>query len=181
MVAHDGTDGLPKGTDGPCLAGVARRSLTEEARPSWRHGQEVETDVTETGPAELDERAAFRRRIAQAVLAYGQWRLDLYRAVESGAVPLPAGLTESDDRCAFGRWLRHGLTAADRRGPDYRRVRRLHAAFHALAAGIVELASAGRREEALAAMAPDSGYGRASSRFTLALMAWLAALRPLDR
>lgn len=128
----------------------------------------------------MDDRAAFRRRIAQAVLAYGQWRLDLYRAVMHGNAPLPPAVARRDDQCAFGVWLDEGVAAADRVTPECERVRMLHAAFHASAADVMELAVAGRTGDAAAAMDPESAYGRASSKFTLGLMAWLAAVRPAE-
>lgn len=124
------------------------------------------------------DRMAFRQEIARAVLAYGQWRLDLYRSIVHGVGPLPPAVARRDDACAFGTWLRDEVGPADRATPEFERVRELHASFHASAAEVLSLAERGATADATAALSPESEYGRVSSSFTLALMGWLAATAP---
>ena len=47
-----------------------------------------------------------------------------------------------------------------------------HADFHHAAAEVLELALAGRRAEAEAAIAADSRFNEVSKKLTLAMMAW---------
>ncbi len=78
-----------------------------------------------------------------------------------------------DDLCVFGEWL-YGDQIADyeKASPAYHEVVRLHARFHAEAAHVLELALAGRRWEAAAAMGDGSAYARASVDLVNALAAW---------
>jgi hypothetical protein len=59
---------------------------------------------------------------------------------------------------------------------QYKSVHDLHARFHTEAAHVLELALAGRREDAVAAMAIGSPFGNVSSNLIIAMTAWKKTL-----
>jgi len=73
----------------------------------------------------------------------------------------------------FGQWL-YGdeITAGEKATPGYEEVCRLHARFHEEAARVLELALAGKRWEAAAALGDGSAYAMASMDLLNALAAW---------
>lgn len=78
-----------------------------------------------------------------------------------------------DNLCVFGEWL-YGdeITADEKSSAGYEEVCRLHARFHAEAAHVLELALAGKRWEAAAAMGDGSPYAKASVDLLNALAGW---------
>ena len=58
----------------------------------------------------------------------------------------------------------------------YKTVHDLHARFHLEASHVLELALAGRREDAKSAMAMGSPFATVSSKLTTALTAWKKAM-----
>jgi hypothetical protein len=114
-------------------------------------------------------RAAFLERLAElrdelypSVTAHEQWKIDFERAVRAGGHGRSAAEVEPDDRCPLGAWLHTAGRELLGDGDEYRSIHDLHAAFHVECARILELALAGRRDAAAAALEPGSPFAEGS-------------------
>jgi hypothetical protein len=107
----------------------------------------------------------------QALAAHAKWKYRLMEAIDTGRSEFRVGDVRTADACNFGKWLL-ALPLSARLSDNYKQVRALHAEFHGLAADVLELALAGRKEEATAAMALRSRFATVSSNLTMAVMAW---------
>jgi hypothetical protein len=107
----------------------------------------------------------------QALAAHAKWKYRLMDAIDTGESQWRIGDVRADNSCAFGKWL-SGLPLSERLSENYKKVRTLHAEFHGLAADVLELALAERKEEAAKAMALGSRFASVSSSLTMAVMAW---------
>jgi methyl-accepting chemotaxis protein len=117
------------------------------------------------------------QEIDKAIGAHGMWKNRLKQAVDTGRIETPVDTVRMDNQCAFGKWLYGAtLTAADKQSAHYGTVKGLHAEFHAAAARVMELATAGKKHEAEKILALDGDFGRISSKLTNAMMAWKKAL-----
>jgi methyl-accepting chemotaxis protein len=116
--------------------------------------------------------------ITRAIGAHGLWKGRLSAAIAGGEATLDPAQAARDDVCDFGRFL-HGpaIPPAEKVGPQYQRVKALHAAFHACACDVLTRARAGRTAEAEAALRPGGAFAAASAELTQAMMAWQQALR----
>jgi methyl-accepting chemotaxis protein len=110
----------------------------------------------------------------QAIAAHAKWKYRLMEAIDAGKSQWRVGDVRTDNSCEFGKWL-SALPLSLRLSEHSQKVRALHAEFHGLAADVLELALAGRKVEATAAMAPRSRFATASSNPTMAVMAWKEA------
>jgi len=110
----------------------------------------------------------------KAVSAHAKWKYHLMDAIDTGKSAWRVGDVRSDHACDFGKWL-IALPLSDRLSEHAKKVRTLHAEFHGLAADVLEMALAGRKEEARAAMAFGSRFAAVSSNLTMAVMAWKEA------
>jgi len=99
--------------------------------------------------------------IVRAIAAHAKWKYYLRQAIKTGKSEWTVPTVRVDDQCEFGTWLR-SVEPADRG----------HGEFHRAAADVLELALSGRRDEAEAAIAPDSRFADVSKKLTLAMMAW---------
>jgi chemoreceptor zinc-binding protein len=117
----------------------------------------------------------FTEQVRRAIGAHGQWKLRLDQAIASGASDVSVAVVRRDDQCEFGRWLHGPLDPVARACDAYRDVVALHAEFHREAAAALELALAGRTEEAQAAIARGSAFARTSAALTGAMMGWLTS------
>ncbi len=107
----------------------------------------------------------------RAIAAHARWKYRLMEAIETGKSQWHVADMRRDDGCDFGKWLL-ALPLSERLAPSCQRVRSLHTDFHSVAADVLELALAGRKEEATAAMALHSRFAAVSSGLTMAVMAW---------
>ena len=107
----------------------------------------------------------------QAIAAHAKWKYRLMEAIDTGKSQWRVGDVRTDNSCDFGKWLSE-LPLSERLSEHYKKVRALHAEFHGLAADVLELALAGRKDEATAAMALRSRFATVSSNLTMAVMAW---------
>ena len=119
-----------------------------------------------------------RDQIKSAIGAHGLWKGRLRATIESGASDLAVQVVRADDQCSFGKWLL-GLDAEVAKSPAYRTCRDLHAQFHIAAAGVLALAVAGKKQEALKAMETDSEFTRISRKLTVAMIEWVRTSEPL--
>jgi hypothetical protein len=106
-----------------------------------------------------------------AIAAHAKWKYRLMEAIDTGKSQWRTSDVRTDDACEFGKWLA-ALPLSDRLSEHSKKVRALHAEFHAQAADVLELALAGRKAEATAAMALRSRFATVSSNLTMAVMAW---------
>ncbi len=111
--------------------------------------------------------------IEKAIAVHCAWADSLKAAIETGVSELSVAEAMRDDACAFGHWL-HGDTIPEsaRAVHGYDNARQIHAEFHHYAAGVLELALSGKREEAIAHMDNTSLYTTTSVMLTLTLRAW---------
>jgi hypothetical protein len=107
----------------------------------------------------------------RAIAAHARWKYRLMDAIETGKSQWQIGEVRTDDACEFGKWL-SALPLSQRLSEHSKTVRALHSEFHALAANVLELAIAGRKHEASAAIALGSHFAAVSSRLTMAVLAW---------
>ena len=107
----------------------------------------------------------------QALAAHAKWKYRLMDAIDTGKSEWRVNDVRTDNSCQFGKWL-SALPLSERLSENYKKVRALHAEFHGLAAEVLELALAGRKDEATAAMALGSRFATVSSNLTMAVMAW---------
>ncbi|MCP9473563.1 MAG: CZB domain-containing protein [Nitrospira sp.] len=118
-----------------------------------------------------------KEEITKAISAHGLWKTRLSQAIATGKTDVTVATVRMDHQCAFGKWL-YGptLDAKDKLSSHYKEVLRLHAQFHEKAAQVLELAMAGKKQEAQQLMALDGDYAKASSQLTAAMTAWLKSL-----
>jgi hypothetical protein len=113
--------------------------------------------------------------IDKAIAAHARWKSHLRQAIETRKSDWTVDRVRPDNLCDFGRWLGE-RPAPQRMTEHYKSVHDLHARFHTEAAHVLELALAGRREDAAAAMAIGSPFANVSSKLTIAMTAWKKAL-----
>jgi Chemoreceptor zinc-binding domain len=109
--------------------------------------------------------------IDRAIAAHARWKSHLRQAIETGKSEWTSEGVRLDNLCEFGRWLQE-RSPAEKAADQFRTVRDLHAQFHLEASRVLELALAGHREQAAAAMAIGSPFATVSSKLTTALTAW---------
>jgi hypothetical protein len=114
-------------------------------------------------------------QVQKALVAHGAWKVRLAQAIETGSSEFLPSTVRKDDQCALGKWLYVDIDPA-LKSDEYEMIRRLHAEFHLAAAGVLDMALAGRQAEAQAAMDTAHDFGRASTRLTLALVAWRSSV-----
>jgi hypothetical protein len=107
----------------------------------------------------------------QAIASHAKWKYRLMEAIDTGQSEWRVNDVRTDHECNFGKWLAE-LPLSERLSENYKKVRTLHAEFHGLAADVLELALAGRKDEATAAMAMRSRFATVSSSLTMAVIAW---------
>lgn len=110
----------------------------------------------------------------RAIAAHAKWKYRLMDAIDTGKSEWRVSDVRTDSACEFGKWL-VGLPLSERLSEHSKKVRALHTEFHGLAADVLELALAGRKAEATAAMALRSPFAAASSNLTMAVLAWKEA------
>jgi hypothetical protein len=101
----------------------------------------------------------------------------LFDAVETGSSEWTVESIRSHDRCQFGKWLA-SLTPAESSSEHCKKVTELHAAFHEAASEVLELALAGRKQEAEASIGLGGRFAVVSSDLTMAMSAWKEAACP---
>jgi Chemoreceptor zinc-binding domain len=109
-----------------------------------------------------------------ALAAHAKWKYRLMEAIETGKSEWRVGDVRADNGCQFGKWLL-ALPLSERLSENFKNVKKLHEEFHKLAADVLELALAGRKDEATAAMAMRSRFATVSSNLTMAVIAWKEA------
>jgi hypothetical protein len=109
-----------------------------------------------------------------AIVFHAKWKYRLMDAINTGKSEWRVGDVRTNNSCEFGKWLL-ALPLSSRLSENYKKVLALHTEFHSLAADVLELALAGRKDEATAAMALGSRFALVSSNLTMAVTAWKEA------
>jgi hypothetical protein len=109
-----------------------------------------------------------------AIVFHAKWKYRLMDAISTGKSEWRVADVRTDGECQFGKWLL-ALPLSERLSDNCKKVRALHSEFHSLAANVLELAIAGRKDEATAAMALGSRFAAVSSSLTMAVTAWKEA------
>lgn len=117
------------------------------------------------------DKAALNDQISKAIDAHEVWKIRLREAIEKGTSEYTVEDLSASNLCAFGRWLYLEIGSI-LRDKQYEKVRDLHQSFHMAAASVLNLALAGRQEEARAAMEAGSEYVRLSSGLISAMKQW---------
>jgi methyl-accepting chemotaxis protein len=105
-----------------------------------------------------------------AIAAHAKWKYRLREAIDTGTSQWRAQDVRTDNACEFGKWLIE-MPVSQRLSKHYKTVRDLHAQFHKVAADVLELALAGLKDEANAAIAIGSRFAAVSSKLTMAVVA----------
>jgi hypothetical protein len=116
-----------------------------------------------------------REAIDAALAAHAQWKKRLQDAVATGKSEFKAETVKRDNACQFGQWL-YGLPLEDTKSEDFLKAKSLHADFHKTAGEILDLALAGKKQEASQRLDTGGSYGAATGKLVLALQAWKAKL-----
>jgi hypothetical protein len=112
--------------------------------------------------------------VTMAISAHGIWKTRLNNAIVSGKCDVDPQEARRDDSCAFGKWLKSFASTSVHRT----RVAGLHTRFHATAAGVLDLALAGKKREAIASLGADSDYAKISAQLVGEMTEWK---KELDR
>ena len=108
----------------------------------------------------------------KAIVAHGQWKMRLKRAIDTGSSEFAPATVSRDDQCELGKWLHTGATAQEKSSPHYGQTLQAHKQFHTVAGGVLANALAGKKADAQASMGPGGEFARASVAATQALQAW---------
>ena len=154
-----GTDARCKGERPTCLSTIPREHVTLHL---WRA---VPTFVIPPLP-----QRNMRAQLDAAIAAHSMWKARLKTAIAGGELPDPSK-ARSDRECAFGKWL-YATTPTDEHAETHARVRRLHAEFHRVAAGVLVDLQRGNVATAEASLSMGGPFAEASSALTQEMMAW---------
>jgi hypothetical protein len=103
------------------------------------------------------------KKIDDAVSAHTYYFIKLRVAISEGISQFKPEIIRTDNSCDFGRWL-YGEFPKEAVGASlYVEIKELHAQFHREAARILELAIAGRKDEALALLEDHSEIRKCST------------------
>ena len=109
--------------------------------------------------------------LEKGIASHARWKYRLFDAINTGKSEWTVQDTRAADQCEFGKMLA-ALSPADKVSQHYEKVIKLHTEFHMAAADVLELALAGRKQEAEAAIALGSRFMLVSSEMTMTLSAW---------
>lgn len=112
-----------------------------------------------------------KEEIKKAIGAHGMWKTRLKGAIDHGKIEVPVATIRVDNQCEFGKWLYGATIGANVKSSErYKKIKGLHAEFHATAAKVAEHALAGQRNEAEKLMMSE--FDSASIKLTKEMMEW---------
>ncbi len=114
--------------------------------------------------------------VTRAIAAHGLWKYRLHEAIRNGGGDYGVETVRADDRCQLGQWLRGAKIGSHSAAMSAERLRSLHAEFHGLAADVLELAVAGRTDEARRGLGPGSPLLMISTQLVTLLERWRTTL-----
>jgi methyl-accepting chemotaxis protein len=112
-----------------------------------------------------------KEAIDLALNSHALWKERLLEAITIGQSEFQVSVVKRDNACQFGKWL-YGISEDEKSSQEYKNIRNLHAEFHRIAGGILELALNGDTEEALKGLESGGSYQRISGRLVLVLNKW---------
>lgn len=116
-----------------------------------------------------------KSEIQAAIVAHRIWKERLSTAIELGKSEFLPEIVKTDNNCAFGKWF-YNISIEDKKTEYYQSVKEFHAKFHQEAGKILDLALAGKKEEAKKAMEVGSEYSKISSKLIMLLNIWEKSL-----
>jgi len=110
--------------------------------------------------------------ISAAIAAHGMWKSRLKAAIETGKSDFSPPEVQTDDHCDFGKWLQGAAATQLKNSPHYANCVRLHREFHKVAAKVLSLALAGKKDDALHSMGLQGEFSLSSAALTKEMMDW---------
>ncbi len=116
---------------------------------------------------------SLKDEITAAVGAHGLWKGRLRDAIRTGKSDVAPQDVRGDHQCKFGQWL-HGasIPGSVKTSAGYAECLGLHQKFHVAAAHVLELALAGKRADAEAALGEAGDFAALSRKLTEAMVRW---------
>jgi len=116
-----------------------------------------------------------KKQITKAISAHGMWKVRLKDAINKQSSEFEVNHVRTPHHCELGKWL-NSEKASLLKFPDYSKVFDLHAKVHEEPARIMQLALAGKKDEASHALGLGSSFANLSAHLTQAMMHWKQAL-----
>lgn len=115
-------------------------------------------------------------QINKAIGAHGLWKQRLRSAIDAGKSEFSVATMRLDNVCDFGKWL-YSLPPAIKATDEYKKVKDIHAKFHAEAANVLNFAVQGKKEDAEKSIALGGAFAVLSADLTKAMMLWKKTLK----
>jgi len=109
--------------------------------------------------------------ITKSIGVHGKWKQRILNVIQTGHSEWDPEKVCQDNQCDFGKWL-YTCNPQEKASPHYENVKQIHAQFHKVAGGALEMALTGDKEQARSAVNMDSEYRRISGKLTSEMMAW---------
>lgn len=116
-----------------------------------------------------------KESIDAGLTVHGKWKKNLQSAVAEGKSEFKVDVVAKDNECQFGKWL-YSLSEKEKESKEWENAVALHAEFHKIASGILDLALKGKKEEALKKIEFGGDYGTISGKLVLCLNTWKSKL-----
>lgn len=116
-------------------------------------------------------KSSYIEEINAGIGAHGAWKMRLKTAVATGSSTFEPRVVRCDDQCALGKWLYGAqIDPHTKLGMPYKVNKRVHAEFHQCAAQVLELALAGKADDAQALL--NGEFKERSEKVVRALSKW---------
>ncbi len=114
---------------------------------------------------------SLEEQVTAAIGAHGLWKGRLKAAIDQGRSDVSVDAVRDDHRCNFGKWM-HGpeVEAKIKSTPRFKECVELHRRFHLAAAGVIGLATTGKKQEATQAIGAGSEFHKISAQLTQAML-----------
>jgi methyl-accepting chemotaxis protein len=123
----------------------------------------------------MERTLTLSEEIQAAIGAHGAWKLRLRTAVDTGTSTFTVSAVGVDNQCDFGKFLHTKVDPATKNSAQWRKCRDLHAQFHKAAAGVLQLALAGKKEVAKEALGAQGEFTTVSRALSAAMLEWKTA------
>ena len=118
-----------------------------------------------------------KEQIDKAIGAHGMWKARLRQAIDTGKSEFKPEVVRTDHACDFGKWLFGDISPELKQSIQYPTVVKYHAEFHAEAGRVLQLAVAGKKADAEAALSASSKFASISAALTSTMMEWKRAVQ----
>jgi methyl-accepting chemotaxis protein len=164
--------GIADGSDHVMASSAELTRVATQLQATVARFRLASTEAAPSGAAPARS-AQGSQAILDAISAHTAWKTRLRAAIASRHLDMPVPSIRADNQCPFGKWL-YGpdLPAPVKQTEQYRTVKQVHAQFHEEAAKVAQLALAGQKEAADAAMGAGGGFQHAATALTSALSQW---------